>query len=1178
VYLAVFNLQKPPKTILGVRNMTLVTRKLSLAATGLDWTGLGRSLRQLPLRLALTAGLALSLLSVCRAQQNLGYYRFPTIYADTIVFTSEGDLWEVGTDGGVARRLTTHLAEESNAAFSPDGKTIAFSASYEGPTEVYTIDATGGLPVRRTFDGDYASVVGWTPDGKILYATRRYSTLPNAQLATIDRDNRIQIIPLSQAAHGCYDSSGGTLFFTRLPAQGSSTKRYKGGTAQTLWKFDGTHEAVALTADYAGASKNAMWWNGRVYFLTDRDGTMNLWSMDESGKHLQQLTHHQGLDIQHPSLSRGRIVYQLGADLHLYDTSTATDKTVPIELASDFDHLREHWVKNPLDYTSSIHLSPNGDRVILTSRGRVFVAPVKHGRLVDAVGHTPGRYRQARFMADGKSLLVLSTASGEVEFWKLPANGAGLGEQLTTDGKILRWEGMPSPDGKWIAHQDKGNQLWLLETNTKTQKRIALDENGGNGGPAFDTVRWSPDSKWFTYAQTTDNQFSRILLYSVDTGVATPLTTNRYDNGSACWSPDGKWIYFLSDRSLKSVVRSPWGSRQPDPYFDRAVKMYQLPLKKGLISPFEPPDELHPEKTETSVPAPHSAKPDVAAKPPDAKTDPGAKPPDSAKTVAAPPPTVEIDLDGIIARIQEVPAPPGNYSDLAIAGKRLLWIDRDPDSPDQNKLVGLTIDSKDEKPETLFEGLSDFEVSADGKKILVRKHNDLFVFDSSLPAAALKDPKTMEEAHVDLKDWTFSVIPRDELHEAFQDAWRLHRDYFYDPHMHGVDWKAMREKYAGLVDRVHDREELSDVLAQMVSELSILHTFVFGGDMREGADHIPVASLGARLARDSAAGGYIVEHIYQCDPDRPDKLGPLLRPGIDIHEGDVILAINGRELSSVDPGDLLRNQARKQVLLRVRPKDKIEARDVLVKPISEEDDSDLRYREWEYSRREIVEQASAGHIGYVHLRAMGAADINQWAEEYTPVFNRDGLIIDVRHNGGGNIDSWILGKLIRKAWMYWQPRVGKPYWNMQQSFRGHIVVLCDEWTGSDGEAFAEGFRRLGLGKVIGTRTWGGEVWLSAGNNLADGGIATTGETGVFGPERSWLIEGHGVDPDIVVDDLPHATFEGKDAQLDAAIKHLEQLIHDKPNPVPAPPDYPDKSFRPLANGHGTTGTSGRQSQ
>ncbi len=335
-----------------------------------------------------------------------------------------------------------------------------------------------------------------------------------------------------------------------------------------------------------------------------------------------------------------------------------------------------------------------------------------------------------------------------------------------------------------------------------------------------------------------------------------------------------------------------------------------------------------------------------------------------------------------------------------------------------------------------------------------------------------------------------------------------------------------------------------------------------GGIYGADPDQVALAALGARLVRDAKAGGYVVEHIYQSDPDRPDRKSPLAQPGVDIAEGDVLLAANGRDLlSAADPAELLRNQAGKQVLMRVRPKDKTEPRDVIVKPVTMQQEADLRYAEWEYTRRLAVDQASAGKIGYVHLPSMGASDISQWAEQYTPVFTREGLIIDVRHNRGGNIDSWILEKLMRKAWMYWQTHRDFKIWNMQQAFRGHMVVLCDEFTGSDGEAFTEGFRRLGLGKVIGTRTWGGEIWLTSSNQLVDRGIATAAEWGVFGADRQWLIEGHGVDPDMVVDNLPHATFQGRDAQLDAAIEYLKTEIRNKPIEQPAPPKYPDKSFK-----------------
>ncbi len=473
----------------------------------------------------------------------------------------------------------------------------------------------------------------------------------------------------------------------------------------------------------------------------------------------------------------------------------------------------------------------------------------------------------------------------------------------------------------------------------------------------------------------------------------------------------------------------------------------------------------------------------------------------------------------------------------------------------------LDVANKDADVDTLLPKVKSYEISLDRKKLLVYRDDDFFVLDSDAKGAGLSDAKTMGKAKVDLSHWTFSASPREEYRGIFLDAWRLERDYFYDRKMQGVDWPAMRDRYLPLVDRVANRDELNNVIAQMVSELSALHTFVQGGDARKPSDNIDTATLGAVLRRDEKAGGYVVQHLYAHDPDLPDLAPPLARPDSLVKEGEVIVSIDGQSLLSVpDERELLRGKAGQQVMLHVKPATG-DARDVLVKPISEGDDAHMRYAEWEYSRRTQVDSASSGSIGYVHLQAMGPNDIEQWAREYYPVFNRQGLIIDVRHNHGGNIDSWLLGDLLRKDWFYWQPRIGNPSWNMQYAFRGHIVVLCDEETSSDGEAFSEGFKRLHLGTLIGTRTWGGEIWLSGSNVQADNGIATAAEIGVYGPDGIWLIEGHGVEPDVTVDNLPHATFAGTDAQLQAAIDLLKKQIREDPRPVPTHPAYPDKSFK-----------------
>ena len=1083
----------------------------------------------------------LALVASAAAAANPGYCRFPAIRGDVIVFTSEGDLWKVGVAGGVAQRLTSHSGEETHAAISPDGVLVAFSATYEGPTEAYVMPLAGGLPRRLTWEGGSAIVVGWTPDGRVLAATRRYSTLPNTQLEAIDPASGSRtLVPLAQAAEGSVDERG-TLVFTRLSAQGSHTKRYRGGTAQNLWRFDrGAAEAVPLTADYPGTSRAPMWWRGRVYFASDRDGTMNLWSMDERGGDLRQLTRHQGWDVLSPALGDGRIVYQLGAGLRIFDIAAGRDAAVPVTLASDFDQLREKWIDKPLDYLTAAHLSPDGERIALTVRGQVLVAPVKQGRVVEA-SHLGGvRYRSARFSGDGTSLVALSDRSGEVEWWRLPANGVGAPEQLTRDGKVLRFDGVPSPDGAWIAYYDKDQVLWLWSEKERRSVKVAESRRG-----EFSGLAWSPDSRWLAYQMPAENGFDRIMLRNVADGASLALTTDRTDNASAAWSPDGKWIYLLSDRNLVSAVGSPWGPRQPEPFLDRPTGIYAVALRAGLRSPFAPSDELHPAAEKHEAGKAHGA----AAGSSSDKAAPDASPAPKA------PPTVTVDADGLAARIVVVPVPPGGYDALGVNGERLFWLSRPLAGERKANLMMLEITNRDPKPKTLVEGVSSYELSADGKKILVRKDDTLAVFDASA------DKVDLAEKKVDTSGWRFAIDPREEWRQMFREAWRLERDYFYDRRMNGVDWPAMRAKYEPLVELVADRAELSDLLGQMIGELSALHMFVYGGDSRKGPDDVEPASLGAELARDEAAGGYRVAHVYRSDPDYPDRLSPLAAPGVEVKDGDVIQAINGvPALSVADPDELLRDQGGRQVLLHVASGGA--TRDVVAVPISPERAADLRYDEWEYTRRLCVDEAGKGEIGYVHLRAMTRADWTEWAREFYPVFRRAGLIVDVRHNRGGNIDSWILEKLLRRAWFYWQPRVGDTYWNMQYAFRGHVAVLIDQNTASDGEAFAEGIRRLGLGKLLGARTWGGEIWLSSSNFLVDKGIATAAETGVFGPEGEWLIEGHGVDPDIAVDDLPAATFAGADAQLDAAVRYLQDLIRREPVPTPNPPPYPNKAFVP----------------
>ncbi|MGW8267345.1 MAG: S41 family peptidase, partial [Longimicrobiales bacterium] len=1073
----------------------------------------------------------------------LGFYRYPAIHGDVIVFAAEGDLWRVPVTGGVATRITTHLGEETSPRISPDGATLAFTASYEGPAEVYTMPLAGGLPVRRSYEADASVATTWTPDGRLVYTTSAYSTLPQNQLVALDlEENRTERIPLYTASEGVYDESGSTLFFVRPAFHNNVTKRYTGGTARDVWRFGPEdEEAVELTGDYNGESHSPMAWDGRVYFVSDRDGTMNIWSMDPDGGNARQHTRHSGWDVKNPNQEGGRIVYQLGADLWLYDIGQDRSAKIPITLSSDFDQLRERWVDDPMEYLTSVHLHPEGESVVLTARGRVFVAPVEKGRLVQASVKPGVRYRDVTFLPDGESLAGLSDETGEFEWVTLPANGIGEGRSLTSDGAILRFRGHPSPDGKWLAYTDNNADLWVLNVETRQQTLVSTDREG------VGSMSWAPDSRWLAYEKTADNDFVQIRLFRPDEGTRAPVTSNRTNSFSPAWDPDGQFLYFLSDRNLESVVSAPWGPRAPGPYFDRHNEIFVVSLQAGVRSPFAPDHELVAGEEEGRGTTTDSTGQDRSR--------------EGSENRALTPEPVQVDLDGLMYRVKRVPVRPGNYRDLSVTGDALFFGDRAAGQFGGGNLMAVEITRDDPELVTLAENVSSYELSADGKKMLLRQGSNLYVVDAR-PARISQ----LNEHRVDLSGWAFPMDVREDWRQIFIDAWRMERDYFYDPGMHGVDWEGVRDKYLPLVDRVTTRDELSDLIGRVVGELSALHTSVRGGDLRTGEENIRIASLGARLVRTPEEGGYIIDYIYRTDPDYPDEMSPLADPDLGISEGDVIQAVNGQEVLSVPAiGALLRNQTR-QVRLRVKPGSSGSPRDVMVTPTLNE--RNLRYQDWEYTRRLKVEEAGNGQIGYLHLTAMGGGNITEFYRNFYPVFNRPGLIIDVRRNSGGNIDSIILEQLLRQAWMYWKDRVGEPYWNMQYAFRGHMVVLVDQNTASDGEAFADGFRRLSLGPVIGMRTWGGEIWLSSSNRLTDGGLARAPMMGVYGPEGEWLIEQIGVVPDIEVDNLPHATFLGEDAQLDAAIRYLQARIAEDPRPVPPPPPYPNRGFTYPAAGGG----------
>jgi tricorn protease len=1067
--------------------------------------------------------------------QQKGYYRYPAINGNDLIFTAEGDLWRFNLTTNETKRLTTNHGVESHASISPDGKWVAFVGQYEGPSEVYVIPVNGGTPKRLTYEEGNPVVYQWTADGSVLYSTYSRSTSPEAQLVKINPATRkAETIPLSQADQGTYLPSG-ELFFTRLRDQGSHTKRYKGGSAQNIWKFDGTGEAVPMTADYPGTSKDPMYFQGRIYFLSDRDGTMNIWSMNITGGDLKQHTNVARIDLSDADLNNGRIVCQMGADVLLYDIASGKSLIPDIFLNSDFDQKRVQWITDPKSKITNTDLSFKGDYVALTSRGRVFTVPVEGDRWSEVTRKYGIRYKDATYINSGNDLMMLSDESGEFEVWKTDNFGFKIPEQVTNGSKNFIENFLASPDGNYIIYNEKDNRLMLYSKASGTSSLLASNDFGFSAPFA-----WSSDSRMVAYIDRGVNQHSFIKIYDVKASKSWQITTGRTDDYNPKFSSDGKWLYFISDRTFATSVASPWGSRQPEPYYNKTAKIYAVALDTSAVFPFRDATELN------------AVKPDSSKTTAD-KSSPGKSKSDKSKTDKAIP-VDKIDLANAGSRLYLVPMKAANISDFGLNKDWLYWSDANREDYTVSLNALKMTNTKNNEVVSIATPINSFTLSGDGKKILIRDRNGIVVLNADGTKPDVK------KNSVDLTKWAFTIDPVEDWKQMFKDAWRMERDYFYDRNMHGVDWQAVYNQYLPLVDRVTDRYELDDILAGMISELSALHMFVYGGDKRLPGDNMSNGYLGAKLTRNETAGGYVIDHIYMSDPDYPAELSPLSRPNLKIKEGDIILSINGVNTAGYpDINELLVNKADVQVRLKLKNA-KSATYEEVIKPLGASAFSSLRYRDWEYTRRMAVEKTSENKIGYLHLRAMGGGDYDDFVRNFYPAIGKEGLIIDVRHNRGGNIDSWILEKLLRKAWFYWAPRVGQSAPNMQLAFTGHLVVLMDEHTASDGEAFSEGFRRLGLGKLIGVRTWGGEIWLSSGNRLVDNGIATAAETGVYSPEGEWLIEGWGVEPDIKVDNLPHESFNGKDAQLEAAVEHLKKLIKEKPVITPPIPKYPDKSF------------------
>jgi tricorn protease len=1091
-----------------------------------------------------------------RADDLARLLRFPDIHGDMIAFVYAGDIWTVPASGGTARRLTSHPGIELFPKFSPDGRWIAFSGEYNGTRQVFVISVDGGEPRQLTYHNDVGAlpprggwdnrVLGWTPDGKqVLFRSNRvaYSDrLGRPYLVPVEGGEE-QPLPINQSGGVSYSPDGTKVAFTPISNEFRGWKRYRGGQSPDVWIYDLAHNTSEQITNTRAQDMVPVWLGDTIYYLSDRDWMMNLFAYDTRTKKTKKLTNHTDYDVLWPSGSGDELVYEVGGYIYRLETRSGKEERVPIKVYGDFPDTVPYF-KNVKSNINSFSLSPSGARALFDARGDIFTAPAKEGEVRNLTSSQGVREIAPSWSPDGRTVAYLSDRSGEYEIYVRASDGTGDERRVTNDGDIWRFSPIWSPDSAMLAYGDKKQRLRYVNVNTG--KSVDVDHSSNSD---ITNYTWAPDSRWIAYTKLGDNQFSEIWVYSITSGSARKLTGGQTSDTQPVFDPKGRYLYFLSNRDFNLT----FSGFEFNYIYTNPTRVYVGILAADGPALFLPSSDeervktretpLTPPPNPAQAPPPQSAKAQPAdGQTPEQPATPMTPAPETRpeEKRAAPQANVKIDFENFENRVRAIPGPPNNYRHLAATPDGVLYLS----GPGKLSFYNLT--SKTEQ--TIIDGIRDYDLSDDGKQLIFQAGESFGI----VPLAPNQKPDT---GLLKLDGMMMKVEPKAEWAEEYTDAWRIMRDWFYDPNMHGVDWRAIRAKYEQLVPYIANREDLNFVLTEMGSELMAGHVYVDRGPEPSRVTRTDGGLLGAEIAPD-ASGYFKITKIFPGENWHESFRSPLTEPGVKAKVGDFIIAVDGRSARSVKNFyELLEGKGDRAVALKLNDRpDTAGAHDERVRPVKNE--ANLRYLDWVESQQALVEKLSGGRIGYIHVPNTAVEGNRELFKNFYPQARKDALIIDDRYNGGGFIPDRMIELLERKPLNYWTRRGINPGSTPAFSHLGPKAMLINGYAGSGGDALPYYFRERGLGRIFGTTTWGGLIGLTGNPPLEDGGSLSTPSFRFLDLEGKWAVEGVGVDPDVEVVDTPDALAQGEDPTLEAAVKYLLDELRRNPPKRPTPPMPP----------------------